>query len=245
MPFEDINQSYESWYVVAAVGCLLVVSLLIEQKIKTSISSDILEHSDFEAVKDTARNLWVNITLVAALTLTLVVPMATTPPEDNQDKNGFLYQSYILSALISVAFCVKSIVFGVTCLMYVEPLKPGIPIARFLIGNPNSIGDSGNAAFMALVWMLFAICLYLWAIHGYVLGIFAIVIVLSHLALFVFYMRGKSQFNPETDEEYWSWPSLDVKDRPSWIATGEHQGFKNLYNKMLNEEKNTSSNPSP
>lgn len=229
--WEDVEIDSYAFIPAAICFALCVLALLAEQKWKTTISSAVLFHSSIDDLKDAIRNIWSNISIVAALIGGLSISMLmSNPVQDMNIEFGYISQLYSLMCGFSFIFCLKAVIYGVVNLVYTEPLSK-LNCSKYILSNPNSIGNTVSSTIFGLILLLVAMILWVLIQYKYAVTIVLGVFTLGMIAQFFKYMHNKAKWDPKNEE--WMWPSLKEKDRPYWVTWGDHEGFIHLLTKTL------------
>jgi len=169
------------------VGPILVVAvsvvlILLGQVVTTRISADILENCDVTAIKESAKGIWTNIAVTAALMLTLVAAMLQVDPieptgpsvlDENPEFLVDIQQTYVASVVCSFLLNLLSMLLCVVNLSYVEPLTATDAI-KFFLDRPDTLGDPITLMVVAALLMFVGLVLWVLGTYGMTLALVAI-----------------------------------------------------------------------
>ena len=218
----------QTWIAVAACAAwyiLLYVIIACCFPVIPTITLDIIEHQcHTKDVKETVRNVWTNIALVAALILTIStsIVIADKPEADFAAADAFATVCVCFAGLSTLQF-VQVVLECVVHLIYTEPLDPA-GVMRYLIANNGAIG--GPAFSTVLASFHFCLAMLVWIALNYGLPalvflgiIFAVMIVIT-----VDTVRKAMAFSPNRDTKgsgAWSW--ADKSEANSKIPFVQHK----------------------
>eukprot|EP00927_Polykrikos_kofoidii_P012377 TRINITY_DN15331_c0_g1_i2.p1 TRINITY_DN15331_c0_g1~~TRINITY_DN15331_c0_g1_i2.p1 ORF type:complete len:303 (+),score=42.88 TRINITY_DN15331_c0_g1_i2:88-909(+) len=229
---DDVSDTH--W--VGPVAALAVAAILfwIGQIKTTQISADILENCDPESIKDSAKALWTNVGVTAALMVTLVVAMLQADPiephgftldEDEMKLLANLQQTYITLVTLSILGNLVSMLCCVINLSYVEPLSNTDAIKFFFSrSSADSLGDPITCLMIASI--LAVLAMWLWVLGSYGIvnaGLFALATMLLCIVLIIA-MKNGAAFNPsELTASDYTWTQLEPS---KWPKSRKQSGSK-------------------
>lgn len=228
-----------AWWVVS---CCRVKS-------DTQMTSDILEFVDVSDIKQSARNIWVNVAVVNALVLTIIIAMLQEDPieakfdtDDNMvDALVAVQEFYISLLLVGFMSNVLSLMKCIVNLTYSEPLS-NKDVIKYFIANPNSLGEPVCDVCIACMFSFLAMAFWVLGTYGAPNAALAFAITVYVSGYSVGYIRGKAQFTPDANDpkNEWSWALKDHKEWPTYVHSKDEQTvrvFKSLGLAATSEEK--------
>ena len=181
--------------------------------------------------KEGVRNIWNTFSVVAALVAGLSVSILFADPFGSVGVEGYMSQIFVLTCGYSVLFCLKTIFYGIINLAYVEPLSD-INVAKYLLMNPNTLGNTAIPTLVGLLLLLVAILEWIAAQYRYAIASTLTLFSIMLVASFCKYIWGKSKWDPD-NEHKWMWPTREQAKRPRWVTWGKHVGFIKLVRKTI------------
>jgi len=228
----DVSDTH--WVGPVAALVVSIIFFVIGQWKTTQISADILENCDPENIKESAKGIWTNVGVTAALMVTLVVAMLQVDPMEPQgftldeDEVGLLadlQQTYITFVTLSILFNLLSMMMCVVSLSYVEPLTNVDAIKFFFSSSAaDSLGDPITCLMIASILAIIAMMLWVFGTYGIVnAGIFLAVVIWLLCFLYISMKNGTS-FNPSklTAQDY-AWTQQDPS---TWPKSRKQSGSK-------------------
>jgi len=237
--WESVGVDWQAWIPASAFVCLSLVFLWFEGEWKTTISSLIVYYADVSEMKEAVRNIWNTFSVVAALVAGLTVGILFSDPFGSVGVGGYLSQTFVITCLFSILFCLKTIFYSVVNLAYTEPLH-NVNVCKYLLINPNTIGNTIVPTLAGLLLLMVAILVWAAAQYRYVVASTASVFFLLLVAQFALYVHGKSSWDPDrVDRRHllkWMWPARKESERPRYVNRGLHEGFIRLMRKVCQAE---------
>lgn len=162
-------------YLGPVLLCVIALILIvIGQVVTTRISADILENCNPQELKESAKSIWTNIGVTAALMLTLVMAMLQVDPispsgftyfEDKPDVLVDVQQSYITAVVLSLLGNLVSMLLCVVNISYADPLTP-VDAIKFFLERPDTLGDPITVLIAASLMMFVAVVLWVLGTYG-------------------------------------------------------------------------------
>lgn len=223
-----------AWVVPIPVVLVDLVAAHFGERFIFSVSMDIMEHCDPSALKDSARNIFTNAAVTAALVLTMAVACMQADPithvydtVDDDEIISYLQQFYAATCMASSFHGMKCVFMCVVDLAYVEPLAEKDAI-KYFIANPGAIGRGFFAVTMSVLWLSLALCAWTFGTYGLSCGACSLILLFGMIRLMAWQVRDRSAFDPsgETSQAAeWQWTMKNEDEWPEWVRTrfpGEH-----------------------
>jgi len=239
---EWLPESETWWTVPVGAGLLVIILEAILRPMVTKVSLDVMEWCNLESLKDTARSVWTNLAVTAALLLTVAVAMlqggAMEPrfevTEDMKDMLNNIQSAYDLFCGFSVLYCMVAVLQCVIYLCYVDPLsnKDGI---KFFIANPATIGGPVLSTIFGCLYC--GIGMLMWVLgtsglmHAVVFSVFLLVLII----FLCFEIADKSTFDPsgQTKKAHeWQWTHRPEHEWPWFAKKAKNEKATRVFKKM-------------
>lgn len=226
---------------VSGMGLAVLLEALLRPCV-ASVSLDVMEFCSLESLRESARSIWTNLGVTAALLLTVAVGLLQADSmsqiyatdAEMQDTLTNIQLSYNLFSELSLLYCIWAILACVVYLCYVDPLTNQDAI-KFFIANPAVIGGPVLNVIFGSVHLLVALLLYVVGTSGLPNAIcFAIfmVIILVHIGCEI---RDKSLFDPSGASPKsieWQWTQRDRSEWPWFVRQARNEKAVRVFQKM-------------
>jgi len=232
------------WLVPVSVsGILVLLELLLRPQV-TRVTVDVMEFCDLGNLRESARSIWTNLGVTAALLLTVAVGLLqadrmeavfTADPE-MQDTLVNIQLAYNLFSAIALLYCTYGILLCVIYLCYVDPLSNRDAV-KFFIANPATIGMPVLDVIFGSVYLLAALLLYVLGTSGLpnacIFGI-GMLIILIHI---LYEIIDKGRFDPSgksRKSNEWMWTQKDPSEWPWFMVNNKNGKAARVFTRMGN-----------
>lgn len=186
---------------------------------KARMTVDVLRNCDPPNLKSSARTVWTNVSVTAALILTVAGSMLQVHNDVDKDLNG-LDQAYCVLCYMAVWYSAYAVATALINLIYVEPLTNSDAI-KYFIANPNVVGTPTVHTIKAILFMFLAFSLWTLGTLGPPTAIFTFLLLVWFFYFIAMYIKGKQAFDPTgatARSMDWQWVT---KERSEWPALAQ------------------------
>lgn len=216
---------------------VFVLAICLTPSLSMLLTTDTVQERslgvDFKAAAETQLT---NTGIVGALMLTMVLACLQADLPEDEKKNGYrsvIGSWYIIFLIMSLFFSVTSTVLSSLCLMYIHPLS-GDAVDNWISIMALYLGEPVNGTIWCLVFILDAMCLWVWASYGREVGIFGLCVIWFLFVRILVTLQNLM---------YWENPCISQEERERRVKVVDRQNNAADENRVLRRNSQHKQNP--
>jgi len=216
----QVGGIHEWWGSFTMIVIFLLADIIVGNVFKghTKITYDVIENlREPSHAKEAVRNVYVNLTLVSALMLTVGFGMLFLSDHYGESPNRFASHLYLSCTGYAVCQYLRITMECVVNLVYTEALS-NYEILCYLVANSGSIGGPVSAMFFASASLLTATVIFAAQVYSVAGAVAVSGVSLYALIAVVIQGRMKSRFTTDRAEPAsrdWSWAESEDAEIPA------------------------------
>lgn len=176
------------------------------------ISLDVLENmKDVGQAKESMRNIFTNLAIVAALVLTIAFAMLFLGDHMEENTTPNTAHAFIALAGYATLQAIRAMIESVINLVYTEPLTSP-EIIRFIITGPGAIGAPVMAIFFSIVSLLLGTVLWVAQMYSLAAACALLIFAIKGVVSTVHFSYKRATFSTDRDKkrsQKWAWAEGD------------------------------------